>query len=58
MEQADWTYQGFGAAQARFLMVTAITHHRFSPPIWTVDPGRTAGLCPQGPPAANRKAIP
>ena len=26
--------QGFDAAQARFLMVTAITHHRFSAPVW------------------------
>jgi hypothetical protein len=33
MEHADWI-QGFDAAQARFLMVTAITHHRFSSPIW------------------------
>src|ERR1700722_10642628 len=34
MEQTDWMHQGFDAAQARFLMVTAITHHRFSSPIW------------------------
>jgi hypothetical protein len=34
MEQTDWIHQGFDAAQARFLMVTAITHHRFSSPIW------------------------
>jgi len=33
MEHADWI-QGFDAAQARFLMVTAITHHRFSSPTW------------------------
>ena len=33
MEHTDWI-QGFDAAQARFLMVTAITHHRFSSPIW------------------------
>jgi hypothetical protein len=33
MEHADWI-QGFDAAQARFLMVTAITHHRFSSPVW------------------------
>jgi hypothetical protein len=32
MEHADWI-QGFDAAQARFLMVTAITHHRFSSPV-------------------------
>src|SRR5580658_9696143 len=34
MEQPDWIRQGFDAAQARFLMVTAITHHRFSSPVW------------------------
>jgi hypothetical protein len=34
MEQTDWIHQGFDAGQARFLMVTAITHHRFSSPIW------------------------
>jgi hypothetical protein len=33
MEHADWIH-GFDAAQARFLMVTAITHHRFSSPAW------------------------
>lgn len=33
MEHADWI-QGFDAAQAQFLMVTAITHHRFSSPAW------------------------
>jgi isocitrate dehydrogenase kinase/phosphatase len=34
MEQTDWIYQGFDAGEARFLMVTAITHHRFSSSIW------------------------
>jgi hypothetical protein len=34
MEHTDWINQGFDAGQARFLMVTAITHHRFSSPIW------------------------
>jgi hypothetical protein len=34
VENADWQYGGFDSAQARFLMVTAITHHRFSSPIW------------------------
>ena len=34
MEHADWMDQGFDAAQARFLMVTAITHHQVSSPIW------------------------
>lgn len=27
IEQTDWIHQGFDAAQAGFLMVTAITHH-------------------------------
>jgi hypothetical protein len=34
MERADWLDGGFDSAQARFLMVTAITHHRFSSPAW------------------------
>lgn len=34
MERADWLQHGFDPAQARFLMVTAITHHRFSSPAW------------------------
>jgi len=34
MERADWLEGGFNSAQARFLMVTAITHHRFSSPAW------------------------
>jgi len=34
MECADWLAGGFDSAQARFLMVTAITHHRFSSPAW------------------------
>ena len=34
MEQTDWIHQGFDAAQARFLMATAITHHRISSPVW------------------------
>jgi hypothetical protein len=34
MEIADWLQAGFDAAEARFLMVTAITHHRFGSPIW------------------------
>ena len=34
MECADWLDGGFDSAQARFLMVTAITHHRFSSPAW------------------------
>jgi hypothetical protein len=34
MERADWLEERVNAADARFLMVTAITHHRFSSPIW------------------------
>jgi hypothetical protein len=34
MEQTDWLGKGLNSADARFLMVTAITHHRFSSPIW------------------------
>jgi hypothetical protein len=34
MERADWLDEKVDAADARFLMVTAITHHRFSAPIW------------------------
>jgi hypothetical protein len=29
MERADWLEGGFDSAQARFLMLTAITHHQF-----------------------------
>ena len=34
MERADWLEERVDAADARFLMVTAITHHRFNSPIW------------------------
>ena len=34
MERTDWLDGGLDAAQARFLMTTAITHHRFSSPAW------------------------
>jgi hypothetical protein len=34
MERADWLDDRVNPADARFLMVTAITHHRFSSPIW------------------------
>ena len=34
MERADWLADRVNSADARFLMVTAITHHRFSSPIW------------------------
>jgi hypothetical protein len=34
MERADWLDDRVNSADARFLMVTAITHHRFGAPIW------------------------
>jgi hypothetical protein len=34
MERTDWLDEGLNPADARFLMVTAITHHQFSSPIW------------------------
>lgn len=34
MERTDWMDQGFDSTEARFLMLTSITHHRFSSPIW------------------------
>jgi hypothetical protein len=34
MERTSWQDLGLGPADARFLMLTAITHHRFSSPIW------------------------
>ena len=37
MERTDWLETGFDSFEARFLMVTAITHHRFSSPIWGED---------------------
>ncbi|HEY0473181.1 MAG TPA: hypothetical protein VGD34_16015 [Kribbella sp.] len=37
MERTDWLDGAVNAAQARFLMVTAITHHRFSSPGWGGD---------------------
>lgn len=37
MERTDWLDGGFDSGQARFLMVTAITHHRFSSPLWGGD---------------------
>jgi hypothetical protein len=33
-ERTDWLDGRVDSASARFLMVTAITHHRFSSPIW------------------------
>jgi hypothetical protein len=37
VECTDWLDEGFDPAQAQFLMVTAITHHRFSSPLWGED---------------------
>ncbi len=34
MERADWLVGGLDPAAARFLMITAITHHEFSSPTW------------------------
>jgi len=34
MERTDWLDDGLNSADARFLMLTAITHHQFSSPIW------------------------
>jgi hypothetical protein len=34
MERADWLAGGFDSAQARFLMLTAITHHQFTSRAW------------------------
>jgi isocitrate dehydrogenase kinase/phosphatase len=34
MERVDWLDGGFDSAEARFLMVTAITHHRFNSAVW------------------------
>lgn len=34
MEHTDWLNGGLNPADARFLMLTAITHHEFSSPLW------------------------
>ena len=34
MERTDWQDEGFTAEDARFLMATAITHHRFRSRMW------------------------
>ncbi len=41
MERADWLQAGFDAAEARFLMLTAITHHRFGSLLWGADAVRS-----------------
>ena len=37
MERTDWLDKGFDAEQCRFLMVTAVTHHRFDSGLWAPD---------------------
>jgi hypothetical protein len=37
VERTDWLEEGFDSSQAQFLMVTAITHYRFSSPLWGED---------------------
>jgi hypothetical protein len=37
MERTDRVDGGLDAAQAQFLMMTAITHHRCSSPLWGKD---------------------
>jgi len=37
MESSDWLDKRLDPAEARFLMLTAITHHRFSSRIWGED---------------------
>jgi hypothetical protein len=37
VERTDWLEEGLDSAQAQFLMVTAITHHRFSSALWGED---------------------
>ena len=34
MEHTDWLDKGLDSTDARFLMLTAITHHRFCSPNW------------------------
>lgn len=34
MERTDWLDGRLDPTEARFLMLTAITHHQFSSPIW------------------------
>ena len=34
MERTDWLDAGIDGSQARFLMLTAITHHNFGSPAW------------------------
>ena len=44
MERTDWLDQGYDSAAARFLMLTAITHHQFDSPTWGQDEVRKLHL--------------
>lgn len=44
MERTDWLDQGYDSADACFLMLTAITHHRFDSPNWGRDAVRRLHL--------------
>lgn len=44
MERTDWLDQGYGSTEARFLMLTAITHHRFGSAAWGEDAVRRLHL--------------
>ena len=37
MESTDWLDKRLDPSEARFLMLTAITHHRFSSQLWGED---------------------
>jgi hypothetical protein len=44
MERTDWLDQGYDSAAARFLMLTAITHHQFDSATWGQDEVRKLHL--------------
>ncbi len=44
MERTDWLDQGYNSPEARFLLLTAITHHQFDSPIWGQDEVRKLHL--------------
>ena len=44
MERTDWLDGAFTSTEARFLMITAITHHQVSSPIWGPDEVRKLHL--------------
>jgi hypothetical protein len=47
MKRTDWLDKGFDASDARFLMVTAIGHHRFRSPNAGLD-GLGSGTLQRG----------